>query len=86
MVKISPSSTEGACSIPSQGAKISHASGPKKQNIRSPAEGNGYPLQYSCLKNSMDRGARWALVHGVAESNMTEQLILHFKQTAEAIL
>ena len=33
---------------------------------RSPGEGNGYPLQYSCLKNSMDRGARWATVHGVA--------------------
>ena len=31
---------------------------------RSPGEGNGNPLQYSCLKNSMDRGARWATVHG----------------------
>ena len=27
---------------------------------RSPGEGNGYPLQYSCLKNSMDKGAWWA--------------------------
>ena len=34
----------------------------------SPGEGNGYPLQYSCLKNSMDRGAWWATVQGVAES------------------
>ena len=33
-----------------------------------PGEGNGYPLQYSCLKNSMDRGARQATVHGIAES------------------
>ena len=33
---------------------------------RSLGEGNGYPLQYSCLENSMDRGARWAIVHGVA--------------------
>ena len=33
---------------------------------RSPGEGNGYPLQYSCLENSMDRGDRWATVHGVA--------------------
>ena len=33
----------------------------------SPREGNGYPLQYSCLENSMDRGAWWATVHGVAE-------------------
>ena len=32
---------------------------------RSPGEGNGYPLQYSCLKNSMNRGARQATVHGV---------------------
>ena len=35
---------------------------------RSPGEGNGYPLQYSCLENSMDRGAWWATVHGVAKS------------------
>ena len=34
---------------------------------RSPGEGNGYLLQDSCLKNSMDRGAWWAIVHGVAE-------------------
>ena len=33
---------------------------------RSPAEGNGYPLQYSCLENSVDRGAWEATVHGVA--------------------
>ena len=41
---------------------------------RSPAERNGNPLQYSCLENSMDRGARQATVRGVAESDMTEQL------------
>ena len=35
---------------------------------RSPGEGNGYPLQYSCLKNSMERGALRATVHGVAKS------------------
>ena len=35
---------------------------------RSPGEGNGSPLQYSCLENSMDRGAWWATVHGVAKS------------------
>ena len=32
---------------------------------RSPGEGNGYPLQYSCLGNSMDREAWWAIVDGV---------------------
>ena len=35
---------------------------------RSPEEGNGYPLQYSCLENPMDREAWWATVHGVAQS------------------
>ena len=35
---------------------------------RSPAEGNGNPLQYCGLENLMDRGAWWALVHGVAKS------------------
>ena len=34
---------------------------------RSTGEGNGYPLQYSCLENPMDRGARQAIVHGVAK-------------------
>ena len=32
---------------------------------RSPREGNGNPLQYSCLRNPMDRGAWWAIVHGI---------------------
>ena len=35
---------------------------------RSPGEGNGNPLQYSFLDNSMDRGARRAIVHGVTKS------------------
>ena len=39
---------------------------------RSPGEGNGNPLQYSCLENFMDRVAWQATVHGVAESAMTE--------------
>ena len=34
----------------------------------SPGEENGYPLQCSCLENSMDRGALWATVHGVTKS------------------
>ena len=35
---------------------------------RSPGEGNGNPLQYSCLENPMERGSLWATVHGVVKS------------------
>ena len=35
---------------------------------RLPGEGSGNPLQFYCLENSMDRGAWWATVHGVAKS------------------
>ena len=41
---------------------------------RTTGEGNGYPLQYSCLENSMDRGTLWAILHGVTKSQTT----LHF--------
>ena len=34
---------------------------------RSPGEGNDNPLQYSCLENLIDRGAWWAIVHGVTK-------------------
>ena len=37
---------------------------------RSPEEGNGNPLQYSCLENSMDRGSRWTAVHGVPKNQI----------------
>ena len=47
-----------ACSIPGLG--------------RSPGGGHGNPLQYSCLENPMGRGAWWATVHRVAESDTTE--------------
>ena len=51
---------------------------------RSPGEGNGNPLQYSCLENPMDRGAWRATVHGSdttkesKELDSTEQLHFHF--------
>ena len=42
---------------------------------RSPGEGNGNPLQYSCLGNPVDRGGCWATVHGVSKSQI--QLSAH---------
>ena len=53
-VKNLPAKAGGVVSIPGSG--------------RSPGEGNGNPLQYSCLENSMDRGAWWAIVHRVTKS------------------
>ena len=38
----------------------------------SSGEENGYSLQYSCLENFTDRGALWATVHGITQSDMTE--------------
>ena len=36
---------------------------------KSPGEGNGNPLQYSCLENPMDRGTWWAILYGVTKSH-----------------
>ena len=44
---------------------------------RSSGGRNGNPLQYSCLENPMDRGAKWATVHGVAESDMHDWVTEH---------
>ena len=47
---------------------------------RVPGEGSGYPLLYSYLEKSLDRRAWWAIVHGITESDTTEQLTLsHFQ-------
>ena len=54
MVKNSPASAGESGSIPGLG--------------KSPGEGNGTPLQYSCLGNPMDRGAWRATAHGIAKS------------------
>ena len=54
MVKNLPVNAEDEGSIPGSGI--------------SPGEGNGNPLQYSCLENPMDRGAWQATVHGLAQS------------------
>ena len=54
MVKYLPAMRETQVSIPGLG--------------RSTGKGNGSPVQYSCLENSIDRGAWWATVHGIAKS------------------
>ena len=48
-------------------AEDARDSGSVPGSVRSPGEGNGNPLQYSCLENSMDRGAWQAIVHGTAK-------------------
>ena len=55
-----PSDSEGEESACSAG-DVGSVSG----SGRSPGEGHGNPLQYSCLGNPMDKGAWWAIVHGV---------------------
>ena len=60
-VKNPPANAEDSGSIPGSG--------------RSSGEGNGNRLQYPCLENPMDRGDRWAIVHGVLKSR-AEQLTL----------
>ena len=54
VVKNPPANSGDVCSIPGSG--------------RSPGEGTGYPLQYSCLENPMDGGAWWAIVLGITNS------------------
>ena len=58
-----PGGSEGEASACSAGDP-----GPIPGSGKSPGEGNGNPLQYSCLENPTDEGAWWAAVHGVAES------------------
>ena len=53
---------------------------------RSPGEGNSYPLQYSCLENSMDKGDRQAIIHRVAQSQTRlKQLSMHLLDEAISI-
>ena len=53
---------------PPAGAGGSRDVGSVPGSGRCPGVGNGYPLQYSCLENSMDRGAWWVIVHGITKS------------------
>ena len=45
-------------------------SGSIPRSGKSPEKGNGNPLQYSCLENSVDRRAWWATVHGITKNQM----------------
>ena len=68
MVKNLPANAGDTGSIPGSG--------------KSPGEGNGNPLQYSCLRNSMGRGDWWATIHGVTkELDKTQQLNNNNSQT-----
>ena len=70
VVKNLPATVEDAGSIPGLG--------------RSPGEGNGNPLQYSCLGNVMDRGAWWPTVYG--ESQRVRYNLATFTHSAETAL
>ena len=71
-------SKESACKDGDPGSI--HGSG------RSPREGNGNPLQYSCLENSMDRGAWQPPVHGLTKSDMTDQLTFSLLLCSSSLL
>ena len=69
-----PSGKESACQCRLDITDVSSVSGLG----RSPGDGNGNPLQYSCLENSMDRGTWWAAVCGVTQSwTWLKQLSTH---------
>ena len=49
---------------------------------RSPGEGNGTPLQYSCVENSMGKGAQQSTVHGAAESDVIGRILMPVRRLA----
>ena len=67
-------------SVGGESARSAGAPGSSPGPGGSSGEGNGNPLQYSCLENSTDRGAWWATVHGGhKEPDTTEQLTQHIR-------
>ena len=53
---------------------------------RPPGEGNGDPFQYSCLENSMNRGAQGVTVHGITMSDLTEKVCITHAQILSQLL
>ena len=72
-----PGSTSQVIKNPSANAGDVRDAGLIPGSGRSPGEGNGNPLQYSCLENSIDRGAWQATVHGVTESQTQLNMNTH---------
>ena len=68
---------------PSANAGDTGDAGSMPESGRSSGEGNDYPLQYSCLENSMDKGAWWGAVHGVTRSRTwpSDWACLHAKES-----
>ena len=69
---------------PPANARDARDTGSVSGSGRSPGVGNGNPLQYACLEDSMDRGAWLAIVRGVTkELDVTEQLSTHMRTLTE---
>ena len=73
--KLTPGGSAGKESTCNAGDKGDVGSVP--ESGRSPGRGNSYPLQYSCLENSRDRGTWWVTVHGVAKSQILWSMYTH---------
>ena len=75
----------GQTAVRRTSAKVQVYAGLISESGRSPGEGNGNPLQFSCLDNSRDRGAWWAAIYGVSQSR-TRLKQLSGTQWSEVVL
>ena len=77
---------QNRASLVTQRVRICLQSSSIPGSTRSPGKENGNPLQYSCLKNFMDRGVWWAAVHGVAKSQTWLKWLSKLAHTSRASL